>query len=47
MVGDPLADENYITAVRRDSPTLLKEINDVIDELKQDGKLQEMQKENF
>lgn len=47
VVGDPLADENYIIAVRRDSPTLLQEINKVIDELRRDGKLQEMQKENF
>ena len=47
VVGKPLADENYIIAVRRDSPTLLKEINAVIDALRRDGKLEEMQKENF
>ncbi|MBI4674445.1 MAG: amino acid ABC transporter substrate-binding protein [Chloroflexi bacterium] len=47
IVGAPLAGENYIIAVRRDSPTLLHEINAVIDELKRDGRLEELQKENF
>ena len=47
VVGKPLADENYIIAVRRDSPTLLKEINALLDALRRDGKLEEMQKENF
>lgn len=47
IVGDTLADENYIVAVRRDSPTLLKEINAVIDALRSEGKLEEMQEENF
>lgn len=47
IAGDALADENYIVAVRRDSPTLLKEINAVIDGLRREGKLEEMQKENF
>jgi len=47
IVGKPLADENYIIAVRRDSPTLLREINVVIDALRREGKLEEMQKENF
>ncbi len=46
-VGKPLADENYIIAVRRDSATLLKEINTVLDALRREGKLEEMQKENF
>lgn len=47
VVGAPLASENYIIAVRRDSPTLRNEINAVIDALKRDGRLEEMQKENF
>ncbi len=47
IVGKPLADENYIIAVRRDSPSLLKEINAVIDSLRADGRLEELQKENF
>jgi len=47
VVGAPLANENYIIAVRRDSPTLRNEINAVIDVLKRDGRLEEMQKENF
>jgi cystine transport system substrate-binding protein len=46
-VGAPLANENYIIAVRRDSPTLLGEINAALDEWKRDGKLEQMQKENF
>lgn len=47
VVGKPLAAENYVIAVRKDSPTLLREINRVLDALKQDGQLEELQKENF
>jgi len=47
IVGRPLANENYVIAVRRDSPTLLKEINAVLDELRREGRLDEMEKENF
>ncbi|HZQ10723.1 MAG TPA: ABC transporter substrate-binding protein [Anaerolineae bacterium] len=47
IVGKPLADENYVIAVRKDSPTLLREVNQVIDGLKQDGRLEELKKENF
>jgi polar amino acid transport system substrate-binding protein len=47
IVGKSLADENYIVAVRRDAPTLLREVNAVIDSLRRDGRLEEMQKENF
>lgn len=47
VVGKPLADENYVIAVRRDSPTLLREINAVIVTLRQMGTLEKMQKENF
>ena len=47
VVGDPLDDENYVIAVRKDSPTLLQNVNAVIDELKGNGKLEEMEMENF
>lgn len=47
IVGAPLAGENYVIAVRRDSPTLLGEINALIDSLQRDGRLEELQKENF
>ena len=47
VVSEPLANENYIIAVRRDSPTLLHEINGMLDEWKRDGELEQMQKENF
>jgi ABC-type amino acid transport substrate-binding protein len=47
VVGDPLVGENYVIAVRRDSPTLRNEINAVIDALKRSGKLAEIEKENF
>jgi len=47
VVGKPLAAENYVIAVRKNSPTLLSEINRVLDALKQSGQLEELQKENF
>lgn len=47
VVGAPLAGENYVIAVRRDSPTLRNEINDLIDTWRREGKLEEMQKQNF
>lgn len=47
VVGKPLAEENYIIAVRRDSTRLLREINLVIDTLRGNGTLEQMQKENF
>lgn len=47
IVGAPLASESYVIAVRRDTPTLLAEINAAIDELRSEGKLEEMQKQNF
>ena len=47
VVGAPLAGENYVIAVRRDAPTLLNEINAVLDALQRDGKLEQMEKENF
>jgi ABC-type amino acid transport substrate-binding protein len=47
IVGKPLADESYIIAVRRDSPTLLQQINARLDTLRRDGTLERMQRENF
>lgn len=47
VVGAPLAGENYVIAVRRDSPTLRNEIDDLIDMWWRNGKLQELQKQNF
>ncbi|GIL15414.1 MAG: amino acid ABC transporter substrate-binding protein [Chloroflexota bacterium] len=47
IVGKALANENYVIAIRRDAPTLRNELNTVIDQLQRDGKLEEMQKENF
>lgn len=47
IVGAPLSGENYVIAVRRDSPTLRGEINTIIDALLRDGKLEQLQKENF
>lgn len=47
IVGAPLAAESYVIAVRRDTPTLLAKVNAVIDELRREGKLEEMQKQNF
>lgn len=47
VVGEPLANENYIIAVRRDSPTLRAEINAVLDELKRNGRLDALLQENF
>jgi ABC-type amino acid transport substrate-binding protein len=47
VVGKPLADENYVIAVRRDSPTLLQQINARLDTLRGSGALEQMQRENF
>ncbi|MGB8643800.1 MAG: ABC transporter substrate-binding protein [Anaerolineae bacterium] len=46
-VGGPLARESYAMAVRRDSPTLLRELNDALDAMIRDGSLQELQKKWF
>lgn len=45
--GEPLNDESYVIAVRRDSPTVLQNVNAVIDSLKGNGKLIEFEQENF
>lgn len=47
IVGKPLAEENYVIAVRQDSPTLLWQVNAVIDALRREGKLEELERENF
>lgn len=47
IVGKALVNENYVIAIRRDAPTLRNELNAVIDQLQRDGKLEELQKENF
>lgn len=46
-VGRPLENELYIIAVRKDSPTLLREVNAVIDVMKQDGTMDSLQKRWF
>ena len=46
-VGDPLSDDLYVIAVRKDSPTLLGQINAVIDAMKRDGRMERLQKEWF
>lgn len=45
--GKPLSDELYIIAVRRDAPTLLKEINSAFDAMSRDGTLEGLKKEWF
>jgi polar amino acid transport system substrate-binding protein len=41
--GKTLADELYVIAVRKDSPTLLREINAAVDGMKRDGTLDDLQ----
>jgi ABC-type amino acid transport substrate-binding protein len=45
--GKSLADELYIVAVRRDSPTLLEQINSVVDAMERDGSLDSLQRRWF
>ncbi len=45
--GQTLADELYVIAVRKDSPTLLQEINAAIDSMQADGSLKALQEEWF
>lgn len=47
IAGKPLADELFVMAVRKDAPTLLQEINAVIDAMKQDGRMERLQEEWF
>lgn len=46
-VGDPLSNDLYVIAVRKDTPTLLGQINAVIDAMKHDGRMDRLQKEWF
>ncbi len=46
-VGNPLSDDLYVIAVRKDTPTLLGQINAVIDAMKRDGRMERLQKEWF
>jgi ABC-type amino acid transport substrate-binding protein len=47
MVGDPLSNDLYVIAVGKDAPTLLGQINAVIDAMKRDGRMEKLQKEWF
>lgn len=47
IVGKSLEDELYVLAVRKDSPTLLREINVAVDGMKQDGTLEGLQRQWF
>jgi polar amino acid transport system substrate-binding protein len=46
-VGDPLSDELYVIATRRDTPTLSEKINAAIDAMKHDGRMERLQKQWF
>ncbi|MDE3089550.1 MAG: amino acid ABC transporter substrate-binding protein, partial [Chloroflexota bacterium] len=46
-VGDPLSNDLYVIAVRRTTPTLWQQINAVIDAMKRDGRMEQLQKEWF
>lgn len=46
-VGDPLSNELYVLAVRKDTPTLLGQINAAIDAMKRDGRMERLQKQWF
>jgi len=46
-VGDPLSNDLYVIAVRKDTPTLLGHINAVIDAMKKDGRMDKLQAEWF
>lgn len=46
-VGDPLVNDLFVLAVRKDTPTLLQQINAVIDTMKRDGRLEQLQRQWF
>ncbi len=46
-VGDPLVNELIVLAVRKDAPTLLGQINAVINAMKRDGRMEKLEKEWF
>ncbi len=41
-IGEPLTNELMVVAVRKDTPTLLGQINAVIDAMKQDGRMEQL-----
>jgi ABC-type amino acid transport substrate-binding protein len=43
-IGDPLVNELTVIAVNKDAPTLLGQINAVIDAMKQDGRMEQLWK---
>ncbi len=47
LVGAPLANELTVMAVRKDSPTLLNQINAVINAMKRDGRMEQLYAEWF
>lgn len=46
-IGDPLSDELLVLAVRKSTPTLLGQINSVIDAMKRDGRMEKLKAEWF
>ncbi len=46
-VGNPLTDELLVMATRKDTPTLMDQINAVIDAMKRDGRMEKLQAEWF
>jgi ABC-type amino acid transport substrate-binding protein len=47
VVGDPLTDELYVIAVQLESPLLLKVVNEVLVEMREDGTLERLQEKWF
>ncbi len=47
QVGDPLVNDLFVIAVRKDTPTLLAQINAVIDAMKRDGRMDKLYGEWF
>jgi ABC-type amino acid transport substrate-binding protein len=47
LVGKPLADENYVIAVRKNAPTLLQEINGALAALSENGQWEMQLKQNL
>jgi len=44
-IGKPLVNDQMVIAVRKDTPTLLQQINAVIDAMNGDGRMEQLQKE--
>jgi len=47
IVGEPLADEPYVIAVRLDSPQLLEKVNETLVQLREEGFLQHLEDKWF